>query len=160
MTVIFRCAPSFLFFFYFFFKTSYISIQFTLYSLNSYKMLKAKKLFTQINYKRFNVHGQFIMKPFIIYENRLILLWQITFFLVIFGDIWRYLPGSDDFVLFVSLDGNGALFSKLSCDIPILHTSYIWNFQSGNITNVVNSSDQLKGWIKYGNFFTLVCEFM
>ncbi len=38
-------------------------------------------------------------------------------FLVIFS---ASLSGSDDFVLFDSLDGNGALFANVLYDIPVL----------------------------------------
>ncbi len=41
-------------------------------------------------------------------------------------------PGSDDFVLFDSLDGNGALFTNVLCDIPVLR-SLIKKYLDGNI---------------------------
>lgn len=65
------------------------------------------------------------MKQFII-RISYILLWQIAFFLVIFGDIWQYFSGSDDFVLFVSLDGNGALFADFVKHVfsPLCVNSY------------------------------------
>ncbi len=44
-------------------------------------------------------------------------------FLVIFSA--TVFQGSDDFVLFDSLDGNGALFANVLCDIPVLHISLI-----------------------------------
>ncbi len=47
-------------------------------------------------------------------------------FLVIFS---ASLSGSDDFVLFDSLDGNGALFAYVLCDIPVLCISYIFIFE-------------------------------
>ncbi len=46
-------------------------------------------------------------------------------FLVIFS---ASLTGSDDFVLSDSLDGNGALFAYVLCDIPVLRTSKILIF--------------------------------
>ncbi len=48
-------------------------------------------------------------KSFIIYENFYI-QWLFLVFLVIFS---ASLSGSDDFVLFDSLDGNGALFANV-----------------------------------------------
>ncbi len=44
--------------------------------------------------------------------------WLLIYFLWYFS-----LPGSDDFVLFDSLDGNGALFAYVLCDIPVLRIS-------------------------------------
>ncbi len=46
-------------------------------------------------------------------------------FLVIFS---ASLPGSDDFVLFDSLDGNSAVFAYVLCDITILRISLIQIF--------------------------------
>ncbi len=58
-------------------------------------------------------------KSFIIYENDYI-QWLLLLFLVIFS---ASLSGSDEFVLFDSLDGNGALFTNVLCDIPVLRIS-------------------------------------
>ncbi len=55
-------------------------------------------------------------KSFIIYEKYYI-QWLLLVLLVIFS---ASLPGSDDFVLFDSLDGNGALFANVLCNIPVL----------------------------------------
>ncbi len=60
-------------------------------------------------------------KSFIIYENDDI-QWLLLLFLVIFC---ASLSGSDDFVLVDSLDGNGALFANVLCDIPVLRISLI-----------------------------------
>ncbi len=47
-------------------------------------------------------------------------------FSYILSDIWCHsLTGSDDFVLFDSLDGNGGLFIYFLCTIPVLHISLI-----------------------------------
>ncbi len=58
-------------------------------------------------------------KSFIIYENSYI-QWLLLFFFEIFS---ASLSGSDDFVLFDSLDGNGALFANVLCNIPVLRIS-------------------------------------
>ncbi len=55
-------------------------------------------------------------KSFIIYDNYYI-QWVLLLFLVIFS---ASLSESDDFVLFDSLDENGALFANVLCDIPVL----------------------------------------
>ncbi len=64
-------------------------------------------------------------KQFITYENDYI-QWLLLLFLLIFS---VSLSGSDDFVLFDLLDGNGALFANVLCDIAILHTSSIRHFE-------------------------------
>ncbi len=50
--------------------------------------------------------------------------WLLLVFLVLFS---ASLPGSDHFVLF-DLDGNGALFENVLCDIPFLRINLIWIF--------------------------------
>ncbi len=58
------------------------------------------------------------------YKQCLLLLQQITFFFI----FSRRESESDDFVLFNSPNGNGALFTKVLFDIPILRISLIRNF--------------------------------
>jgi len=77
------------------------------------------------------------VKSFIVYvwslwgANNLYHIWKLLYsvaspiFLVIFS---ASLTGSDDFVLSDSLDGNGALFAYVLCDIPVLRTSKILIF--------------------------------
>ncbi len=53
-----------------------------------------------------------------------IIQWLLVVFLVIFS---ASLSGSNAFVLMDSLDGNGALFANVLCDIPVLHiNSNLW----------------------------------
>ncbi len=55
-----------------------------------------------------------------LYENYC--QWRLLVFLVIFS-----LSGSDDFILFDSVDGNRALFANVLCDIIyIFYCLYIW----------------------------------
>ncbi len=57
------------------------------------------------------------------------------------------LPGSDDFVLFYLLDGNGALFAYVLCDIPVLHISLIWIGLVGNIAIAIYERNQLNLYV-------------
>ncbi len=65
-------------------------------------------------------------KSFFIHEHYYI-QWLLLVFLVIFSGS---LPGSDDLVLFDSLDGNDASFVNVLCDIPVLCISLILNVGS------------------------------
>ncbi len=59
-------------------------------------------------------------KRFFIFADYYI-LWLLLVFVVLFS---ASLPGSDHFVLF-DLDGNGALFENVLCDIPVLRINLI-----------------------------------
>ncbi len=52
------------------------------------------------------------------------------------------LSGSDNFVLVDSLDGNGALFANVLCNIPVLRISLIRIF--GNIATVMQLHQRIR----------------